>query len=99
MAWTPCAWRSARLGRSATGGSQRASAGAVRELFSDGYGAFPESFDLGDVTMASEVVLLADLSVRMLDRTAACLDSGTSATSAPNNGHRASRPQPNSPDR
>lgn len=46
---------------------------AVRELFSGAYGAFrnPASHrtaDLGDVTMASEVVLLADLLLRMLDR-------------------------------
>ena len=46
---------------------------AVRELFSGAYGAFrnPAShrtFDLGDVTMASEVVLLADLLLRLLDR-------------------------------
>lgn len=60
--------------------------GAVRELFAGAYGAFrnPAShrtFDLGDVTLASEVVLLADLLLRMLDRIAARLDSETSATS------------------
>jgi uncharacterized protein (TIGR02391 family) len=46
---------------------------AVRELFTGAYGAFrnPTSHrtvDLGDVTMASEVILLADLLLRMLDR-------------------------------
>ena len=46
---------------------------AVRELFTGAYGAFrnPASHrtvDLGDVTLASEVVLLADLLLRMLDR-------------------------------
>jgi uncharacterized protein (TIGR02391 family) len=46
---------------------------AVRELFTGAYGAFRNptshrSFDLGDVTMASEVVLLADLLLRILDR-------------------------------
>jgi hypothetical protein len=46
---------------------------AVRELFTGAYGAFrnPASHrtvDLGDVTMASEVILLADLLLRMLDR-------------------------------
>lgn len=58
----------------------------MRELFGGAYGAVrnPAShrtFDLDDVTMASEVVLLADLLLRMLDRIAARLDSGTSATS------------------
>jgi uncharacterized protein (TIGR02391 family) len=46
---------------------------AVRELYTGAYGAFrnPAShrtFDLGDITMASEVILLADLLLRMLDR-------------------------------
>lgn len=60
--------------------------GALRELFSGAYGAFrnPAShrtFDLGDVTMASEVVLVADLLLRMLDRIEARLRPGMDAPS------------------
>ena len=46
---------------------------AMLGLFSGAYGVFRNpvshrTVDLGDVTMASEVVLLADLLLRLLDR-------------------------------
>lgn len=56
---------------------------AVRELFTGAYGTFrnPTSHrtvELGDLTMASEVVLLADLLLRMLDRIEERLKAGDS---------------------
>jgi uncharacterized protein (TIGR02391 family) len=53
--------------------ASEAERGAMRELFAGAYGAFRNpashrSFDAGDVTMASEIVLLADLLLKILDR-------------------------------
>jgi hypothetical protein len=59
--------------------------GAVRELFSGAYGAFRNQratahLYLDDVRLASEVVVLADLLLRRLDRIDECLGSVASAT-------------------